>query len=227
MHPEYETPIPEPPPKWAYALLGLICAAVGVSAAATVVASLIADVTPWFLVMFELLTVVVAAFGLWIVFTDVARYGPALAMACISGAVGLAAAFGYLGAGGHLGSFDLTPLLAARAAAAGAVGALAGLTVLRRHPGRSTRALLIGVAWAIPLPVIAAGAWFGRDGFTSLPGILQLFIAVFGGLVAIASISGAVHWTIRAFEYGRTADPPIPEQDKAAPGKAAPSKQTA
>jgi len=144
--------------------------------------------------------------------------GPALAPACVGGALLTAAVVGgletqVLSIDGEItafGSPGARASVAAHAALAALFGVLAGLVILARTPARSGKYLLTGALVGSPVLGLAV-AW--RLGYIAkaeqaLPAI-AFQLAVLGvALVAIALVSVAAHCVIRAFEVGVDAADP-------------------
>lgn len=200
-----------PVPGFVRKLAGTICGVLLLSAAAGVIASLVANERPALALFgFEIVTAVASVLGLLFArgrYTD----APGLALASVGGTVFVASVLGFIGVGpeGELGGVGMRPFLLARVAAAAGIGLLGAHCVLMRHPKgwpTAIRAALLG------LPVLAAGVgaltlyrrerlWTLLDGY---PVVLQLAIVILAFIVLGTLTCISIHLAIRAFEYGRT-----------------------
>jgi hypothetical protein len=156
---------------------------------------------------FEVVTLVAAALTVLVGrgrFAD----GPALALLCTAGSVGLATALEAVMARMHMGQFSLLPLVALRGAAVVALLAVAAGGVLSRAPRRSWPVFAKGVLLLTPVAAVAAAmsvrpgrrALAATEGWGDAAGFL---VPVVGFLLLTALLAAGVHLVIRAFEFGR------------------------
>ncbi len=138
--------------------------------------------------------------------------GPALAAACVGGAVFTGA---YIGASETLVITDFrrfnanadrvdTAAALGRFALAALIGATGALMILSRKPGASIKRLVLGgVAFApVAALVIAWRLGLIARAQDALPEAAFQVAALMGGLAAIVFVSIAAHCVIRAFEIG-------------------------
>ncbi len=161
----------------------------------------------YFMLASELLIVVAGVFG---VIAGLGRFaqGPALAAACVAGCVITGAGVGGLEST-VLPSFRsestvLTASVLSRVGIAVLLGGVAGLMIVSRTPGRSTKYLVTG--GLIGSPVLALGAAWRlgliarlQDG---VPEIVFQIGALVVGMAMIVLVSISAHCVIRAFEVG-------------------------
>ena len=212
--------------------LGAVCALVGVSALAGAPLSLFAVKPLWYLLGFEIVVLIAAAYGLLIAmgkFSD----GPGLALLCVAATFAAASFFGNQSATNRDGpSFNLmagpvlgyisknkehtidrliggvTLFLMLRLAAAGLIAVGAAWVVLQRRPRESLPSLLKAGAFGAGLLGVMAAAWKLRSQTANLGGFAATMIALVVGLLALGLLSATVHFAIRAFELGRIRDEP-------------------
>jgi len=101
---------------------------------------------------------------------------------------------------------DIVLLFIARATLAMLFAAAAAITVIERHPKRSLTLLAKAVVAMIPF-IAVAGAWVVpgiRNAITGIHPIVTGFASTLSLIIACGLFSMAVHWTIQAFEAGRT-----------------------
>jgi len=163
---------------------------------------------------FESVILVAAGFGVaaglgWF------REGPGMALACVIACVVVGSGLGRLTVVQDPGGVLRDGWFLARIAMGGALGLIATVAVVGRHP-RGFRTLAVGVGLTIALLAISGGAWAGRGLFTGSGGAMLAVARTVGGLV-LAVVIGAllcasVHYLVRAFELGRARDdaPPAP-----------------
>jgi hypothetical protein len=202
----------QPLPKLLSLTIALLCAAVGLSAAAFGIAALFIGEKPfWMIVGFEIVTVVASVLGVMFArgrFQD----GQGLALACVAGCFGAGAFLAWLSVQGRIqvkgsdATIGLNGWLMARLAAAAVLAAIGAFAVLRRNPasvGYVIRAMLTGgpVVLGAALVFMARGSLAGA--LQGVPAwLLSIAVGVLGiGAVALLSASG--HCLIRAFEMGR------------------------
>jgi len=165
----------------------------------------------------EALVLVAGVFG---VLAGLGRFahGPAMAAACVGGAIAVAAGVAGLESG-VLPSFrgegvDLA-ILGSRAGLAALLTAIAGLMILARRPARSVRLLLIGLITASPVVAVAVAAQVGLVARVedAIPPLVFRIGLLAVGIAGVVLLSIAVHCLIRAFEVGvDAADPAEPEK---------------
>lgn len=188
-----------PPSRGVRALITVVSAGIAVSAAAALAWSIATTPLP-FLIGFEVVTVVAGVVGVLLgrgKFWD----GPALALVCISGAVGVGSLLGYLSAGPSMQPV-LKPLMLGRAGAAALLLIIAAWIVLSRDAGRSVRALMTGAAFGAAFLAVAAGCWMFRTTLTNLPAMAGIVVGGLLAVVALGLVSAATHYCIRAFQLG-------------------------
>lgn len=101
---------------------------------------------------------------------------------------------------------DMVLLFIARGALGVLFGAAAAITVLERHPKRSLALLAKAVVALVPFAAIA-GIWVVpgiRGALTGVHPIVTGFASTLSLIIACGLFSMAVHWTVQAFEAGRT-----------------------
>lgn len=179
-----------------------ISAIVLLSAAVALGVGAFATPHPYFMLGFEVVILIAAAFGVLI---GMGRFseGPAIALACVAGTIGIGSLLGYLGAGRQLGSVNLTPFLYARGAAAGVLALLAAVTVLKRHPGQSLPALVRGAASGVAFAVVIGGLYLIRAQVIAYGPLAKIAMVIIGGIVGLGLFAAMTHYTIKAFEAGR------------------------
>lgn len=222
-------PAPDPP-KAARPPAVLLGAEVVLSVLAAVAAISFAVVAfrgeHYFMLAGQGLALVAAGFG---VLAGRGRFsdGPALAPACVGGALLTAAVVGgletqVLSIDGEITAFGgpgSRAAVATHAALAALFGVLAALVVLARTPARSGKYLLAGALVGSPALALAV-AW--RLGYIaraqeSLPAVAFQLAVLGAALVVIVLVSVAAHCIIRAFEVGvDAADPAGPTSGGAA-----------
>lgn len=160
---------------------------------------------PFFMLGFEVVIVLACAFGVLI---GIGRFqsGPAIALACVAGTIGIGSLLGYLGAGRRLGGVDLTPFLLARGAAAGAIAMIAAVIVLKRDTSRSFPALIRGLAFGGALVIFLAAVYWIRTSVFAHGPLAKAGLVILSGIVGLALLAAAVHYSIKAFEFGRLKD---------------------
>lgn len=198
-------------------IAGATCAAIALSAIAGIVASVIGSAPLWFFLGFEVVTLIACAFGFLLAigrFSD----GPGLGLLCVVGAVAVGSVLGDIstqlanpiggpvlrnfGTGG-LVQIPITTFMALRLAAAGIVGVCAAWTVLNRHRLESMKSLLTGVLLGAAMLAVVAIGWKARSVLATL-GSFATTIGLFAvGVLALGLLAASVHYTIRAFEFGR------------------------
>jgi len=171
----------------------------------------------YFMLASQAIALVAAAFGVAAArgrFSD----GPALAPACVAGALLAGAVVSGLetrvfSIDGEFRGYATTGEEAAVATLAGLAalfGVLAGLIILARTPVRSGKLLLVGALFGAPVVALAA-AWklgYVARAQEAMPAV-AFQVAVLGvSIVVIALVSVAAHCVIRAFEVGVDAADP-------------------
>jgi hypothetical protein len=190
--------------------VGLTCAAVGLSALAGIVVSLLlGKIVPgakpaWTMLGFEIITLVSAVLGVLFA-AGRFRDAPAMALVCVAGTVFSAAVCAHIGVHGELGRFSIVPLTGGRVLAAALLAALGGTCVLVRDPA-SWRVFLKGAILGLPMligvGVLAAtrGAIIDRLGALGSTGKIAV-IGVYA-LVAGGMLCASVEFVVRAFRMG-------------------------
>lgn len=180
-------------------------ALLGLSAAAGIVASLVANPTEWFLIGFESLILFSAVYGV-LLGRGWYREGAALAMFTVAGSILGASILGFLSAGRDISllgeTYQLRPLVGLRVLLGLVIVLCAALAVLLRRPKKSfpllARSLVAGV---LLVGLLGAGYAFGGSllaggGLVLLIGIVVAFLLCTGLLAA------CIHWGIAAFATG-------------------------
>lgn len=101
---------------------------------------------------------------------------------------------------------DLVLLFIVRATLAVLLGAAAAFTVIERHPKKSLTFLIKAAIALVPFLAVAS-VWVVpniRNAITGIHPIVTGFAATLSLIIACGLFSMAVHWTIQAFEAGRT-----------------------
>lgn len=150
----------------------------------------------WFVVAFELVTLLAGAF---VVLVGRGRFAaaPGLALLCCAGAIGAGTYLAHIGSGKQVLAVWFLLL---RAGLSGVLLAAAAWSVLARNPGPAVRSLTRAALFGVPLLAMLAGLWLLRHQVMALPGTVKMLGAMFGFLVVAGLAAGAVHCTIRAFE---------------------------
>jgi hypothetical protein len=172
-----------------------------------------------FTVVFDVLGVLAAVFG---VLTALGRFnfGPAMAIASVSGVSIVSAALGFDTVGG--GGFSAIlrdPMVLTRIALSFGVLAVGGAIVLVRDPRDSFRYLAVGVALLVA-SIVVAGIWLlpplkGWLQSKSVVGLASAVVALIAtATLAIGLVSAAGHNLIRAFEFGSAKDAPAAPEIK-------------
>lgn len=202
----------KPLPKLVMLTVALLSGAVGLSALAFGVASLLLGEKPyWMIFGFEIVTMVAAVIGVLFA-RGKFQEGQGMALACVAATFAVSAFLGWLSAQGQLQiKGSATPVgldgwLAARVGAALVIGALGAYAVLSRSP-RSRPYLLWAMLTGGPV-VVAMGAGFVARGrlesmLQSMPAWLTTALAGILGITVVVLLSAAGHCLIRAFEMGR------------------------
>jgi hypothetical protein len=181
--------------------VGAVCVLIAASSVGGLAASIFVGPPSWSFIGFEAVILIAAGVGAAEAFRF-SRTGPAMALLCVAGAVGVGSLLGYIGAGQLLMGRNMLPFLLARAGAAGLLAAAAGLIVLSRDLPRSIPALIKGVMLGAVLVAILATVWTMRATILSAGGAARVTIALLLGVVAIGLLAAAVHQLVRAFAVG-------------------------
>lgn len=200
-------------------VVGVVCAAVALSA---MVAAPMSFTTPkplYFLLGFEIVILVASVFG---VLTAAGKFaaGPALSLACVMAVVGIGSLLADQSANVanplagpivyHLNRWGvdwrITLYFALHAAAAIAIGLGAAWVVMARRPRESLASLARGLVFGAALLGLLAGAWYARSQAAGLPGVMRVMAELAVAGIALGLLAGAVHFTIQAFEFGRVRD---------------------
>lgn len=179
-----------------------VSAIVLLSAAVAIVAGMVASPPPYFMLGFEIVIALACVFG---VLVGLGRFGsgPAIALVCVAGTIGVGSLLGYLGAGRRLGGVDLTPFLFGRGAAAGSIAMIAAVMVLKRDARRSVPALVRGLAFAGALAGFLGAVYWIRPQVFAYGPLAKAALVIVSGIVGLALLAAAVHYTIKAFEHGK------------------------
>lgn len=190
-------------PRSIWNLLGLLAGFVALSA--LVVAALAVLQRPaaaWFLALFEVVVFVAAVFGVLLA-RGRFRDGPAMALLCVCGTIGVGSVMGYLTTRQLMGT-SLEMFVLARVGAAGLFGAAAAAEVLLRDPRKSMPMLFKGIMAGIPVLIIAAVVSRSSvlASISAMHPLTQLAVWVGGFVVVTVLGCASVHWLIRAFAVG-------------------------
>lgn len=188
-------------------VVGVLCGALAVSALALAGSALmLGDKPKWPLFGMELVTLVASVLGVQLALGKL-RGAPALALACVAGSIFVATVLGYIGASKQLdlrggkAPISLKPLLLARVAATALIGYVAMYSNVRRDP-KAMSLFWRGVAWAMPMVLMAAAYWKFRVRLGGMGEGTLLACATVAGLVVLCALPAAGHYFIRAFETG-------------------------
>jgi hypothetical protein len=169
---------------------------------------------------FEIISLVSALFGVFVAWGRFST-GPAMALLCVMGAVAVGSVLGDLSTnsgnpvGGQVlytygknGMFEIpiTLFMVGRLAASGLLGICASWVVLERRPKESLPSLVRGVVCGVLLIVLLACVWKGRTYAAGLGSLVRTFGILGVGVASLGLLAAAVHFTIRAFEFGRLRD---------------------
>ena len=204
--------------------IGALCA---LSAAGLLVYSAIEG--SWMIASFE---AVVLTAGIFATLTGMGRFrqGPALALLCAGGAIGVVAVLAepamvsrFLGTAGRplvIGGFEIMPLMIGHVIAGALLVASAALVVWSRSPARSVGYLIrSGIAGASAMVIVVLGVWHAPKGgarhgaigildhisalLAGLPLLVLLVLTIAAFFLVIGLVSAAGHCAIRSFEAGR------------------------
>jgi tetrahydromethanopterin S-methyltransferase subunit D len=142
--------------------------------------------------------------------------GPGMAIACVAGTVFAGAVLSWVSVKSGLtlhggGAASPKPMLFARLAISGALGALAAFEVLKRSR-QSVHYILRALATGVPLLAIALAGWrFGGSiAGAAAPAWIVWTVVVVVATLACVLFCACAHCVIRAFEVGRLDAPPAP-----------------
>lgn len=198
-------------------LAALTCAAIALSAIAGIVGSLLGASPLWFFLGFEVVTLAACIFGLLLAS---GRYpdGPALGLLCVLGTIAVSAILGDIstqlsnpiggpvlrtfGKGG-LVQIPVTTFLALRLAGTGILALCAAWAVLHRRPAESIKSLALGLGLSVATLAVLAIGWKARAPLASVGSFASTIGLFFVGVLALGLLAASVHYTIRAFEFGR------------------------
>lgn len=160
----------------------------------------------WFMLGFELVIAIAAAFG---VLVGLGRFGdgPALALLCVAGTIGTGSLLGYLAGSGNIG-VKLEPFLLAREAAGAVIAAAAAYIVLIRRPRLSVRRLVVGLLCAGAFAAIGAVLWKFSGQLVGLGTLPGAFVGLVGAVTLLGLLAAAVHLLVSAFETGAIDEAP-------------------
>jgi len=193
---------------WFRGVVGVVCAAVVLSALATVGLAFVQAKPAWFLLMFEVVVATAGVFGVLLAMNRF-RAAPAMTLACVSVCIGAASLLGYVGTGKTVAGFNLRAWFAARELAAVVLAAAAGAILVARSGRPALRSLAIGfLLTAIFGGLVVASVALAKASFwIGLPGAAKVGIVLAGGALLLGVFAAAVHWVIKAFSVG-TEDAP-------------------
>ena len=201
-------------------MLGVVNGAIALSAITGAAAALLSHSTLWYMLGFEVITLAAAVFGVLIA---MGRFGdgPALGLLCVVGAVAAGSVLGDLstflanpiggpvlrtyGKGGMV-ELPITLFMTLRLAAAGIVALGAAWIVLSRSPREALRSLARGLACGAMLMIVLFLAWRLRCHAASFGALIRTLGGISIGVIALGLAAAAVHYIVRAFEFGRIHD---------------------
>jgi hypothetical protein len=209
--------------------LAIVCAAVALSAAAGAPLSLFADKPLYFLMGFEVVILMASVFGALVAMGRFGE-GPGLSLICVAAIVAIGSLLGDQTAKlsnlisgpvvAHVRrsqiEWDVTLFFVLRSIAAAIIGIGAAWVVLARRPRESVSSLMRGVGAMVLLVAFVGGAWALRVKIGGLGPFVATMVALTVGVIALGLFAAAVHFSIRAFEFGRVRD-----GDAGSAGKAA------
>ncbi len=198
-------------------LTACACVAIGLSAIAGIAGSLLGVSPLWFFLGFEVVTLAACVFGVLLAsgrFSD----GPAIGLLCVLGTVAVGAILGDIstqlsnpiggpilrtfGKGG-LVQIPVTTFLALRLTGAGIIGLCAAWTVLHRRPSESLKSLAVGLGLSVAMLGVLAIGWKARTPLASIGSFASTIGLLTVGVLALGLLAASVHYTLRAFEFGR------------------------
>ena len=198
-------------------IAALTCATIALSAMVGIAMSLLAAAPLWFFLGFEVVAIAACIFG---VLLAIGRFsdGPALGLLCVVGTVAIGSVLGDIstqlanpiggpvlrtfGTGG-LVQIPITAFMALRLVGAGIIGLCAAWTVLHRRPAESLKSLALGLGLGLATLVILAVGWKARAPLASLGSFASIVGLFLVGILGLGLLAGSVHYTVRAFEFGR------------------------
>jgi hypothetical protein len=188
--------------------VGLVVACLGgaitASAAASLALGLVNSTHPYFLLGFEFIVGIAGVFAILVALGRFAL-GPAMALLCVAGAVGVGSLLGHRSSGGFLGG-AATIYLLGRCSAAFLLLTAAAWVVLARRPHESVASLVRGMLFGFGLILLVPGLWLSRGHLGALGPAVKALVMLFGAAVGLGLLAASVHFTIRAFEFGRVGD---------------------
>ena len=102
----------------------------------------------------------------------------------------------------------ITLFIVLRLAAAALVALGAACIVLARRPRESLPMLVRGLICAALLAVVLGVSWRTRSHSAGLGTLVRTLAGISIGVVALALLAAAVHFCVRAFQFGRIHDDP-------------------
>lgn len=213
-------PSPMSLPKPVMRTIGLLSAALALSAAGMGVAcTIFPPHAVWVVFGFELIMCLAGVVGLLFARGQF-QEGQGMTLLCVGGTVLFAGFLSFLstyGPGGivfrtNAAATSMTPWFVSRIALGLCFLSFAAYAVLRRNP-KSRAYIVRGLVASVVLALVVGGMYVGRNALNSMPGAVRGVIFAIGALVAVIGVAAAGHCFIRAFECGR------PEQ---LPGTATP-----
>lgn len=188
-------------------IAGAVSGLILVSALVMGVGALVGGPKPvWFLAGFE---VVIAVAGVIGVLTGAGRFreGPALALACVAGAVLVGTLLGCISAQWTLAGHGLRPALLGRTAAAGLIVLTAVWMVMANNPREAVPRLVRGVVFGVVLIGAMGALWVMRGRIATMSMGLRFVAGTIGFLALTGLLAASVHLVIDAFVVaGRTRD---------------------
>lgn len=155
----------------------------------------------WFMLGFEVVIGFASVFGVLIAMGRF-RQGPAIALACVTGAIGVGSLLAFVGPAKSVLEGGAKLYLLARGADAAMLGLAACMLVLMRAPRPAFRSMFIGLAWSVLMVVVAMAALKVHASLSGAPGAMRFGASVVFGAMFVAALSAAVHYVVRAFQLG-------------------------
>lgn len=183
------------------AIVGGLSLATGISAIVLAGMSITSTPRVWYMLGFEVVIAFASVFGVLIAMGRF-REGPALALACVTGAIGVGSLLAYVGPAKSVLEGGAKFYLLARGADAAALGLAACMLVLMRAPRPAFRSIIIGLVWGAVMVGVAVVALRVHASLAGAPGAMRFGASVVFGAMFVASLSAAVHYVVRAFQCG-------------------------
>lgn len=188
---------------------GAASALVLLSSLGGIAASVLNTPRLYFLLGFETVILIAAVFGVLIGRRKFGA-GPGLGLLCVAGVVLAGSLLGYISCRdplrGVLFGVPLKWLILGRFALGGLIGIGAAAVVLGRRPKESMSSLVRGLAFGAAFFAFLAAIWYLRSHAAQLGQLIQTLGLLLSGAIGLGLLAAAMHYTIRAFEFGRLDD---------------------